>query len=85
MCKNLFKPNDWQEVFISKATYDTWKLYFGQRIESTKREQVAVATLFYSKSRNKYHIIESGYIPTNGYQCSDAYIACVNKQIELTK
>jgi hypothetical protein len=78
-----FKPNDWIPIFVESALYYVWDTIYRYKIEESKTTKTSVATLYYSKSRNKYKIIESGYIPTEGLECSNAYKACVNKQIEL--
>lgn len=77
-----FKPNDWKLIHAAMASYTVYTHILGTRIDSSKRTEWTTARLYYSKSRNRYKIKEIGYVPQSGHETSDAYFACLNKQIQ---
>lgn len=79
----IFKPNDWEPVFIDTDNYTVTNTYAGVPLVGTEHIERITHTLMYSKSRNKYRIDWAGFCASDRLT-SPSYIACVNKQIELS-
>jgi hypothetical protein len=74
----IFKPNDWRIFTIHTCTY---KVRYPYR-DITKNE-TTIAELWFSPSRNRFKIKESGYYPESGWKTSLAYLECLKEQQKL--
>lgn len=75
----LFCPN-WKRIYVAKSMETVFTTMNGVKLTGTEREKLHVCALEYSNIRNKYRIRRLVGLDTSD---SDAYLKCLEKQIEL--
>jgi hypothetical protein len=69
--------DDWKTVHMERCYYQLINMYALTQTVST------ICELQYSVNKSKYRMKFSGYKPSEGYNSSDAYVLCLQKQLEL--